>query len=37
MRRTTSRMASRMTTPRSTHPQGEELDVDLAAVVVVVG
>ena len=30
-------MARRMTTPRSTHPQADELDVDLAVVVVVVG
>jgi hypothetical protein len=30
-------MARRMTTPRRTQPQGEVLDDDLAAVVVVVG
>jgi hypothetical protein len=33
----TSRIARRITTPRSTHAQGEVLDDDLAVVVVVVG
>jgi hypothetical protein len=37
MRKTTSRMARRITTPRRTQPQDDELDADLAAVVVVVG
>jgi hypothetical protein len=37
IRRRTNKMARRMTTPRSTQPQGEVLDDDLATVVVVVG
>jgi hypothetical protein len=37
IKRRTNTIARRITTPRSTHPQGDVLDDDLAVVVVVVG
>jgi hypothetical protein len=37
IRYATSRIARRITTPRSTQPQGDELEEELAVVVVVVG